>query len=110
MCSATAAAFAALKEEYQFWTALISASAAILSGMQTFMNQGQRAREHKTVAAKFGELGSLSEIASLRPIDETAGQSLLSEIQTKWAAIQAEAPTLRASIIRQIEAERASMN
>jgi len=76
--------------------------AAVASAAQTFLDCAQRSMNHKIAAAKFGELVAQTELACVRQMDNTTFDELLADIRSKWNSAQADAPNLRASIIKEI--------
>jgi hypothetical protein len=88
--------------------AILSFLAAGFCGVQTFLNCAQRSLTHKVAAAKFGELVTQSELACVQQIDDAGCDELLADIRSKWNSTHADAPNLRASITKDINASLGS--
>ena len=76
--------------------------AAIASAAQTFLECAPRSISHKIASGKFGELVAQSELASVRQMNDAIFDELLADIRSKWNIAHGEAPSLRASIIKEI--------
>lgn len=71
----------------------VSVLAAVLSGIQTFLNYSQRATDHQTAANKFGKLR--------RRVDEllqvSTTQADLEAIRKDWDELEDKSPTVQQS-------------
>jgi hypothetical protein len=90
--------------EIQFVAGALSLVAAALMGLQTFLKYSEQAEKHRTAGAKFANLKHRIELLqSFPPASEGEVKAELLSIETVWAKLREESPTLPTGIWRSIE-------
>lgn len=78
----------------QLLAGLLSMGAAVLSGLQTFLNYGELAERHREAAVKYGGLRrEIEEIISFTP-NEDELKPIMTALRTRWNALDVEAPSV----------------
>jgi hypothetical protein len=75
-------------------TGLASMIAAILSGLQTFLNYSERSAAHAVAAAKFGALRRQLEMIAASSFDQSQISHELEACVEDWKSIEERAPVL----------------
>jgi hypothetical protein len=84
---------------------LVSLSATVMSGLQTFLSYGELAEKHKAAGVKFGTLRREIEELTSSEADPKLANVDLKSIRTRWDAIDQEAPPLPPAIYKQVTEE-----
>lgn len=88
----------------QLLAGLLSVSAAVLSGLQTFLKYPELAEKHRLAAAKFANLTHRIEL--LATMEGASDADLLAElkaIEASWNTLREESPTLPSRVLRGME-------
>ncbi|SFG10043.1 hypothetical protein SAMN05518865_108120 [Duganella sp. CF458] len=88
----------------QIAVGFLSVLAAILTGLQTFLKNAEQAERHRIAGARFANLKHRIELVATLPpsSDEELRKELLS-IESRWAKLREESPTLPTFIWKRIE-------
>jgi hypothetical protein len=89
------AVFATLKTSPEISTkivvGLLSLTATVLAGLQTFLRLSERAEQHKQAGVRYGALRRELE---LEIVSDTLTHEFLVEFGRRWTALDEEAPTV----------------
>lgn len=89
---------------FQICVGLLSVTAAVLTGLQTFLKYSELAEKHRLAGAKFANLKHRIELLStLPPSSEADLRSALEGIEETWSKLREESPTLPSRVWRRIE-------
>ena len=72
----------------------LSITAAIFSGLQTFLKFSERAERHKITATKYGILRRELEQSIALASDQIPEKAFLDSLRTRWDSLDEESPTL----------------
>lgn len=102
------AVFASISEAphpfVQLLAGLLSVTAAVLSGLQTFLKYPELAEKHRLAAAKFANLTHRIEL--LATMNDAADGEIVAElkaIEASWITLREESPTLPARVLQGME-------
>lgn len=88
----------------QIVVGLLSVTAAVLTGLQTFLRYAELAERHRIAGARFANLKHRMELLStLPPATEADMRVALASIEESWAKLREESPTLPTRVWKQIE-------
>jgi len=83
---------------------LLSVAAALLTGLQTFLKFSELAEKHRLAGSRFANLKHRIEMLATFPeATPVEVRDTLTAIETSWAKLREESPTLPASIWRRFE-------
>lgn len=86
----------------QIGVGLLSVTAAVLTGFQTFLRYAELAEKHRLAGARFANLKHRIELLMTLPAEEDM-RSQLASIEETWARLREESPSLSSSVWRRIE-------
>lgn len=87
-------------------TGLLSVSAAVLMGLQTFLKYAEQAEKHRTSGARFAHLKQEIELlATLPPSSDEELSKSLKAIEAKWTQYREASPNFTQKIWSKIEKE-----
>jgi hypothetical protein len=81
-------------QEFLIAAGIISMIAAVLSGIQTFLNYPELAAKHQSAGCKFGELRRRIEELIVVTKDPMELEKAIGEIRCEWNALDKESPEL----------------
>lgn len=87
----------------QIAVGLLSVTAAVLTGLQTFLRYSELAERHRIAGAKFANLKHRIELLLTFPTADSDLRASLEALEESWARLREESPTLPARVWRQIE-------
>jgi hypothetical protein len=87
----------------QIAVGLLSVTAAVLTGLQTFLRYSELAERHRIAGAKFANLKHRIELLSTFPATDSDLRASLEALEESWARLREESPTLPARVWRRIE-------
>ena len=104
------AVFASIQSSPAAWAqalvGFLSLSAAIFSGLQTFLGDAQLAEKHKRAAVNYSRLRrELDEFCAFPPDRETR-QVFVHDFRQRWNALEQEAPTIPDRIYKTVAMEK----
>jgi len=83
---------------------MLSVLSAVLSGLQTFLNQSENAEKHRTAGAKFAHLRhSIELVQVLPPPTENDLRIQLQQLEEAWSKVRTESPNLPKRVWKSIE-------
>lgn len=102
------AVFASISQQpnplVQLAAGLLSVTAAVLSGLQTFLKYPELAEKHRLAAAKFANLTHRIELLASRQAESEADIfAELKSIEEVWNKLREESPTLPSRILKGID-------
>lgn len=85
---------------------LLSVTAAVLVGLQTFLRYSEQAESHKTAGAKYAHLKHrLEMLAVMPPNNDDKLKTDLDAIETEWEKVREDSPNIPTKIWKRIEKE-----
>jgi hypothetical protein len=85
---------------------LVSAAAAVLAALQTFLRYGELAELHKTAAQRYGRLRrELEQHATSSPLDPHDVDVYLTTLRERWDELDETSPATPSEVYRQARAE-----
>lgn len=102
------AVFASISEAphplVQLLAGLLSVTAAVLSGLQTFLKYPELAEKHRLAAAKFANLTHRIELlATMEGAHDAEMLAELKAIEASWITLREESPTLPSRVLNGME-------
>ena len=102
------AVFASISEAphplVQLLAGLLSVTAAVLSGLQTFLKYPELAEKHRLAAAKFANLTHRIELlATMEHANDADMLAELKAIEASWITLREESPTLPSHVLNGME-------
>ena len=102
------AVFASISEAphplVQLLAGLLSVTAAVLSGLQTFLKYPELAEKHRLAAAKFANLTHRIELlATMEDAHDAEMLAELKAIEASWITLREESPTLPSKVLNGME-------
>jgi hypothetical protein len=74
---------------------LMSAAAAVLASLQTFLKYSERAEKHRAAGARYANLKHELELMSALPSrSQETQREILESLRARWVAVHEEAPTV----------------
>lgn len=81
--------------ELQIFAGLFSMAAAVLSGLQTFLNYPELAERHQEAATKYGSLRrEVQQALTVHPLDSFELKKILDNVNIQWTALEEKSPTI----------------
>lgn len=103
------AVFASIQSSPAVWAqalvGFLSLSAAILSGLQTFLGYSQLAEKHKRAAVNYSQLRrELDEFCAYPPAKDER-KPFLDDFRKRWDVLEQDAPTIPDKVYKAVAAE-----
>lgn len=92
-----------LSVKWQIVVGLLSVTAAVLSGLQTFLGFAELGEKHRTAGARYAHLKQKLELLECYVGDDV--QEKLNEIENSWAKLREDSPNLPQSVWKRIKRE-----